>query len=165
MLPIITPKPSMKWGQNLASSGGPLWPFRYPTPRKGIEYNRERTKFACYRICIKDPQRLLFSCEYQDPENRFGWITHTHFEDDYRPQGRTVPGSRPYAQLKKLRTGIERYYGLTKENRYHMEVNNTYMGHNNVLIHVIEHDTVATLDILYEQKKTGKWSAVLRVQY
>ena len=67
-------------------------------------------------------------------------ITHTYFKDDYRRQGPAVPGSRPYEQLKKLRTGIERYYGLTKENRYRMEVNNTYMGHDNVLIHVIEHD-------------------------
>ncbi len=68
-----------------------------------------------------------------------------------------------HGQLKKLRPGIERYYGLTKENRYHMETNNTYMGHDNVLIHVIEHDMVATLDIIYEHKKTGKWSDVLNV--
>jgi len=163
ILPIIIRKPSIKWAPNLGNTGTPLCPFGYPTRRKGIEYNRGRTKFACYRICIKDPQRLLFSCEYQGPENRFGWITHTYFKDDYRRQGPAVPGSRPYEQLKKLRTGIERYYGLTKENRYHMEVNNTYMGHDNVLIHVIEHDIVATLDILYEHKKTGKWSDVLNV--
>jgi hypothetical protein len=163
ILPVIIRKPSIKWGPNLANTGTPLCPFGYPTRRKGIEYNRGRTKFACYRVCIKDPQRMLFRCEYQDSENRFGWITHTHFKDDYRRQGPTVPGSRPYEQLKKLRTGIERYYGLTKENRYHMEVNNTYMGHDNVLIHVIEHDIVATLDILHEHKKTGKWSDVLNV--
>jgi len=163
ILPIIIRKPSIKWAPNLGNTGTPLCPFGYPTRRKGIEYNRGRTTFACYRICIKDPQRLLFSCEYQDSENRFGWIIHTHFKDDYRRQGPAVPGSRPYEQLKKLRTGIERYYGLTKENRYHMEVNNTYMGHDNVLIHVIEHDIVATLNILYEHKKTGKWSDVLNV--
>jgi hypothetical protein len=148
ILPIIIRKPSIKWAPKL---------------RKGIEYNRGRTKFACYRVCTKDPQRLLFSCEYKNSENRFGWITHTCFKNDYRRQGPAVPGSRPYELLKKLRTGIERYYGLTKENRYHMEANNTYMGHDNVLIHVIEHDLVATLDILYEHKKTGKWSDVLNV--
>ena len=163
ILPVIIRKPSIKWGPNLGNTGTPLCPFAYPTRRKGIEYNRGRTKFACYRVCIKDPQRMLFRCEYQDSENRFGWITHTHFKNDYRRQGPAVPGSRPYEQLKKLRTGIERYYGLTKENRYHMEVNNTYMGHDNVLIHVIEHDIVATLDILHEHKKTGKWSDVLNV--
>ncbi len=163
ILPVITRKPSMKWGPHLSETGTPFCPHRYPTRRKGIEYNRGRTKFACYRTCIKDPQRLLFSCEHQNSENRFGWITHTYFKDDYRRQGPAVPGSRPYGQLKKLRPGIERYYGLTKENRYHMETNNTYMGHDNVLIHVIEHDMVATLDILYEHKKTGKWSDVLNV--
>jgi hypothetical protein len=163
MLPIITRKPSMKWGPNLGKTGTPLCPFGYPTQRKGIEYNRGRTKFACSRVCIKDPQLMLFFCEHQNSENRFGWITHTQFKNDYRRQGPAVPGSRPYEQLKKLRTGIERYYGLTKENRYHMETNNTYMGHDNVLIHVIEHDIVATLDILYEHKKTGKWSDVLNI--
>ena len=163
ILPIIIRKPSMKWGPNLGKTGTPLCPLGYQTRRKGIEYNRGRIKFACYRVCIKDPQRLLFPCEYQNHENQFGWITHTYFKDDHRRQGPAVPGSRPYEQLKKLRTGIERYYGLTKENRYHMEANNTYMGHHNVLIHVIEHDIVATLDIIYEHKKTGKWSDVLSV--
>jgi len=161
--PIIIRKPSMKWGPNLGKTGTPTCSLGYPTKRKGIEYNRGRTKFACYRVCIKDPQRLPFPCKYQNPENRFGWITHTYFKDDYRRQGPAVPGARLYEQLKKFRTGIERYYGLTKENRYHMEANNTYMGHQNVLIHVIEHDIVATLDIIYEHKKTGKWSDVLRV--
>jgi hypothetical protein len=163
MLPIIIRKPSMKWGPNLSDTGTPLCQYGYPTRRKGIEYNRGRTKFACYRICIKDPQQLLFFCDHQNSENKYGWITHTRFNDDYRRQGPATPGSRPYEQLKKLRTGIERYYGLTKENRYHMETNNTYMGHNNVLIHVVEHDIVATLDILYEHKKTGKWSDVLNI--
>lgn len=44
-----------------------------------------------------------------------------------------------------------------------MEVNNTYMGHDNVLIHVIEYDIVATLDILHEHENPGKWSAVLNI--
>ncbi|MDP7077896.1 MAG: hypothetical protein QGI64_06500, partial [Desulfobacterales bacterium] len=65
------------------------------------------TKFACYRVYINDLQRLLFRCEYQDPENRFGWITHTCFKYDYCRQGPAVSDSRPCEQLKKLRTGIE----------------------------------------------------------
>ena len=44
-----------------------------------------------------------------------------------------------------------------------MENKNTYMGHDNVLIHVIEHDIVATIDIIHEHAKTGKWSDVLKV--
>ena len=39
------------------------------------------------------------------------------------------------------------------------------LGHDNVLTHVIEHDIVATLDIQYEQSKTGKRSDVLDIYY
>jgi hypothetical protein len=163
LLPIIIRKPSMKWAPMLSKLGTPVCPFGYPTRRRGIEYNHCRTKFACHHACLDDPQRLLFSCKYQNSKSRFGWMTYTYFKDDYRRQGPAVPGSRIYERLKKLRTGIERYYGLTKENRYHMEANNTYMGHDNVLIHVIEHDIVATLDILYEHNRTGKWSDILNV--
>ncbi len=163
LLPIIIRKPSMKWGAKLSKTGTPLCRFGYPTRRRGIEYNHGRTKFACYHACDNDLQGLLFSCEYQNSKSRFGWMTYTYFKEDYRRQGPAVPSSRLYERLKKLRTGIERYYGLTKENRYHMEANNTYMGHDNVLIHVIEHDIVATLDILREHEKTGKWSDVLNV--
>jgi hypothetical protein len=163
LLPIIIRKPSMKWGAKLNDTGKPLCLFGYPTRRRGIEYNQRRTKFACCHACEKDPQNLLFSCEYRNSKSRFGWMTYTYFNEDYRRQGPAVPGSRLYERLKKLRTGIERYYGLTKENRYHMEVNNSYMGHDNVLIHVIEHDIVATIDILYEHEKTGKWSDVLKI--
>lgn len=163
LLPIIIRKPSMKWGPKLSNEGTPLCPFGYPTRRRGIEYNHGRTKFACHHACLNHPQKLLFSCQYRNSESRFGWMTYTYFKDSYRKQGPAVPGSRLYGRLKKFRTGIERYYGLTKENRYYMEANNTYMGHDNVLIHVIEHDIVATLDILYEHAKTGKWSDVLDV--
>ncbi|MBA7621160.1 hypothetical protein ES703_28518 [subsurface metagenome] len=37
------------------------------------------------------------------------------------------------------------------------------MDHDNVLIHVIEHDIISILDILYEHSKTGKWSDVLNI--
>jgi len=163
IIPIIIRKPSMKWGPKLGETGTPPCPFEYPTRRKGIEYNHSRTKFACYHACLKDPQKLIFTCDYLQSKSQFGWMTYTYFKDDFRRQGPAVPGSRLYERLKPLRTGIERYYGLTKENRYHMEHNNTYMGHDNVLIHVIEHDIVATLDILYEHSKTGKWSDVLDI--
>jgi len=163
IIPIIIRKPSMKWGAKLGETGTPFCPFGYPTRRKGIEYNHSRTKFACYRVCLRDPQKLIFTCDHLHSKSQFGWMTHTYFKDDFRRQGPAVPGSRLYERLKPLRTGIERYYGLTKENRYYMEHNNTCMGHDNVLIHVIEHDIVATLDILCEHSKTGKWSDVLKI--
>ena len=163
LLPIIIRKPSMKYGPGFTAEGTPRCPFGYPTRRKGIEYNHQRTKFACYHVCSKDPQQLLFNCPYKDSKSPFGWMTHTRFKDSYRKQGPAVPGSRVYERLKPLRTGIERYYGLAKENRYRMETSNTYMGHDNVLIHVIEHDIVLTLDIIFQHTRTGKWSDIIGV--
>jgi len=163
LLPIIIRKPSMKYGPRFSDQGTPRCPYGYPTRRKGIEYNHQRTKFACYHACKKDQQALLFKCQHEDSKSPFGWMTHTYFTDSYRKQGPAVPGSRIYTQLKPLRTGIERYYGLAKENRYRMEKSNTYMGHDNVLIHVIEHDIVLTLDVLFQHARSGKWSDVLSV--
>ncbi len=165
LLPIIIRKAKMKWGPRLCDTGTPPCPFGYPTRRKGIEYARRRTKFACHHACQASRQPLLFPCEHVHSKSPFGWMTYTYFEDDYRRQGPAVPGSRVYERMKLLRTGIERYYGLTKENRYHMEQNNSYMGHDNVLVHVIEHDLVATLDLLHERARTGKWSDVLHLEY
>jgi len=163
LLPIIIRMPSMKYDPGLSAEGTPFYPFEYKARRKGIEYNHQRTKFACYHACKKDPQQLLFNCPYKDSKSRFGWMTHTCFKDSYRKQGPAVPGSRVYERLKPLRTGIERYYGLTKENRYRMETSNTYMGHDNVLIHVIEHDIALTLDIIFQYNQTGKWSDIIKV--
>jgi hypothetical protein len=163
LLPIIIRKPSIKYGYGFIAAGTPLCPFGYPTRRKGIEYNHQRTKFACYHVCKKDPRQLLFKCPYEDSKSRFGWMTYTRFKDSYRKQGPAVPGSMVYKRLKPLRTGIERYYGLAKENRYRMEASNTYMGHDNVLIHVIEHDIVLTLDIIFQHSRIGKWSDIINV--
>jgi len=164
LLPIIIRKPSIKYGVGFSPEGTPLCLFGCPTRRKGIEYNHQRTKFACYHGCKKSPQQLsLFKCPYKDSKSPFGWMTHTRFKDSYRKQGPAVPGSRLYERLKPLRTGIERYYGLAKENRYRMESSNTYMGHDNVLIHVIEHDIVLTLDIMFQYTQTGKWSDVIKL--
>jgi hypothetical protein len=35
------------------------------------------------------------------------------------------------------------------------------MGHDNVLIHVIEHNIVLTQIFIFQQAKTGKWSDVI----
>jgi hypothetical protein len=44
-----------------------------------------------------------------------------------------------------------------------MKANNTYLVYNNGVIHVIDHDAVATLDILHEHTKTGKRGEVVGV--
>ncbi len=47
LLPIIIRMPSMKYDPGLSAKGTPFCPFGYKTRRKGIEYNHQRTKFAC----------------------------------------------------------------------------------------------------------------------
>ena len=75
-------------------------------------------------------------------------MTHTRFKGSYRKKGPAVPGSRVYEATS------HRYWvllnGLAKEKRYRMETSNKYMERDNVLIHVIEHDIVLTLDIIFE---------------
>jgi len=68
-------------------------------------------------------------------------------------------------KLKPLRAANERNYGLVKENRYRMETTNTYMGFDNVLMHVIEHDISLTLDIIFMFKRYGKISPLLNLNY
>lgn len=163
MLPIIIRKKKVNYGRGFNETGTPLCPFGYPTRRRGIEYNHQRTKYACYHACNDDPQKLLFDCPHLNSASRFGWMTRTRFKDGYRKHGPAMPGSRVYERLKPLRTGIERLYNIVKESRYRMEAANTYMGHDNVLIHVIEHDIVLTLDLLFKKDKIGKWSDVIKV--
>ncbi len=68
-----------------------------------------------------------------------------------------------YKKLKPFRTGIERTFGLVKENRYRMEISNSYIGIDNVSIHIIEHDIVLTQDIISDYMKNGKISPVLNL--
>ena len=64
-----------------------------------------------------------------------------------------------------MRTAIERNYGLVKENRYRMENTNIYMGMENVLMHVIEHDISLTKDIIFMFKRYDKISPLLKLDY
>ena len=82
-------------------------------------------------------------------------MTYTHFRDSYRKQGSATPGSRVYERLKPLRTGIECYYGLAMKIAIN-GISNTYMSHNNVLIHIIELNIVLSQDFIFQHKKCGK---------
>ncbi len=61
--------------------------------------------------------------------------------------------------------GIERTFGLVKQNRYRMEITNFYKGIDNVTIHTIERDIVLTHDIIFDYIKSGKISPVLNLNY
>ena len=107
---------------------------------------------------------MILPCNYLKEQYRFGYICHTYFSDGYRKYGPAIPHSAIYKKLKPFRTGIERTFGLVKENRYRMEQTNFYKGIDHVTIHAVEHDIVLTQDIIFDYIMTGKKSPVLNLQ-
>ena len=164
IIPIIIRK-KMVYPKGFTKDGYPLCPWGFPMKPRGIEYNQRRTKYACFKRCKKSGQPLLFHCEYIKEQYKFGYTCRTYFEDGYRKYGPAVPHSFIYRKLKPFRTGIERTFGLVKENRYRMEITNFYKGIDNVTIHAIEHDIVLTQDIIFDYMKSGKISPVLNLNY
>jgi len=163
IVPVIIRK-KMAYPAGFTQEGYPVCPWGVPLKPKGIEYERRRTKYACFHACAASRQMTL-PCSYGKEQHRFGYICHTYFDDGYRKYGPALPHSAIYQKLKPLRTGIERTFALVKENRYRMEQTNRYKGIDNVTIHVIEHDIVLTQDIIYEFLTTGKKSPVLKLNY
>lgn len=164
IIPIIIRK-KMVYPRGFTCEGYPLCPFGFPMKRRGIEYQHKRTKYACFKLCTKSRQHLLFPCDYIKEQYKHGYTCHTYFVDGYRKYGPALPHSLIYKKLKPFRTGIERTFALVKENRYRMEMSNFYKGIDNVTIHVIEHDIVLTQDIIFDYIKTGKISPVLNLNY
>jgi hypothetical protein len=163
IVPVIIRKKTV-YPNGYTPEGIPLCIWGLPMSRTGIDYTRKRTRYACRNRCQRAKQMTVI-CPYLDSSYPHGLITYTKFKDSYRKYGPAIPGSIIYEKLKPLRTAIERNYGLVKENRYRMETTNTYMGLDNVSMHVIEHDIVLTLDIIFMFKKEGKISPVLKLNY
>lgn len=164
IVPIIIRK-KMVYPKSFTKEGYPLCLFGIPMKPRGIEYKQKRTKYACFKLCTKSVQPLLFQCEYIKEQYKFGYTFYTYFEDGYRKYGPAVPHNLIYKKLKPYRTGIERTFGLVKENRYRMEITNFYKGIDNVTIHTIEHDIVLTHDIIFDYIKAGKISLVINLNY
>jgi hypothetical protein len=164
LIPIIIRK-KMVYPKQFTKSGFPICPFGYVLRKKGIDYQRQRTKYCCEKICVKNPkaQGEFFDCEVLQSKTRHGLVKYTYFKDSYRKFGPALPSSIIYKHLKPYRTAVEREYGLVKDNRYKMEYTNTYKGIENVLIHVIEHDITLTQDMIFNFKKFGQMSPVLKV--
>jgi len=164
MLPIIIRK-KMVYPKKFTKAGYPICPFGYALTRSGIDYKRKRTKYCCRKVCAKRPKEQddLFDCENLNCNNSNGITIYTHFKDSYRKYGPAIPSTNIYKRLKPLRTAIEREYGLVKENRYRMEYINTYIGIENVTMHVIEHDITLTQDIIFDFKRSGLKSPVIKV--
>jgi hypothetical protein len=163
IIPVIIRKKTV-YPKGYTQEGIPLCIWGLPMNRTGIDYKRKRTRYACLKNCQR-AQQMTFTCPYSDSPSPNGLIEYTKFKDSYRKYGPAIPDSIIYKKLKPLRTAIERNYGLVKENRYRMENTNTYMGLDNVLMHVIEHDIALTLDIIFMFKKEGKISPILKLNY
>jgi hypothetical protein len=164
IIPVIIRKKTA-YPSRFSQDGYPLCRWGFSMKPSGIDYERKRTRYACFRVCKKAKQPLLFSCGYVTEHYKFGYTCYTYFRDGYRKYGPAVPHSLIYKKLKPFRTGIERTFGLVKENRYRMETSNCYKGIQNVTIHAIEHDIVLTQDIIFDYIKTGKLSPVLNLNY
>ena len=162
IIPVII-RDKMVYPKRFNPEGIPLCDFGYPLTKEVLDYKRGRTKYACNRICQKDIQQILFQCPHLKSSSKNGFIFYTHFKDSYRKYGPATPDTIIYKRLKPFRTAIERGYGLVKENRYRMEYTNTYMGIDNVTMHVIEHDIALTQDIIFGYKTTGKVSPVIKI--
>jgi hypothetical protein len=61
-----------------------------------------------------------------------------------------LPNNAIYKKLKPLRTGIERTFGLVKENRYGMEETHFFKGIDNVTTHTFKRHIVLTQDIIFD---------------
>lgn len=158
IIPIII-RGKMVYPEGFDPAGTPLCEFGYPLAKTGVDYKRKRTRYHCKKVCQKDSQEI-FPCTHADSG---GLVSYTHFKDSYRKYGPATPDTIIYKKLKPFRTVIERGFGLLKENRYRMEHTNTYMGIDNVALHVIEHDIVLTQDIVFGYKTIGKVSPVIKV--
>lgn len=77
-----------------------------------------------------------------------GYTFYTQFEWGYRKFGPVGPDMALFDKLYRLRSDVERGFGLKKANRYRMEDNITVMGLGAVAIHVILHDTAVVIDAL-----------------
>jgi hypothetical protein len=164
IIPIIIRK-KMVYPEGYSEDGFPFCPWGMPMKPRGIEYEHRRTKYACFKACKKEEQPILFPCNYDKEQYKYGYTCYTYFSSGYRKFGPALPHNAIYQKLKPLRTGIERTFGLVKENRYRMEETNFYRGLDNVTIHAVEHDIVLTQDIIFDYLTTGKKSPVLKLNY
>jgi hypothetical protein len=110
----------MVYPKGFNKDGYPLCPWGFAMKTKVIDYQRKRTRYACFKVCKKSKQPLLFACDYIKEQLKLGYSKYTYFKNGYRKFGPAVPHSLIYKKLKPFRTGIERTFGLVKENRYFM---------------------------------------------
>lgn len=150
MIPVTARKENVAYPDGYSKAGRPICPHGIELARRGTDYGRRRTKFACEHRCQAEgatPEQGWEDCPHLARPGA-GFTFYTHFESSYRKFGPLTPDMPIFAKLYRLRTDVERGFGLKKANRYRMEDNITVMGLDAVAIHVILHDTAVVIDAL-----------------
>lgn len=150
MIPVTARKDNIAYPKGFSKRGLPLCPYGIELARRGTDYSRRRTKFCCEHRCWSDGARADPGWEGCEHLNRSGpgCTFYTRFEWSYRKFGPVTPDMALFSHLYKMRTEIERSFGLKKAKRYRMEDHITVMGLDAVAMHVILHDTAIVIDCL-----------------
>lgn len=150
MIPVTARKQNVAYPKGFTPQGRPLCAYGIELARRGTDYQRRRTKFSCEHRCRAHgaaPEPGFERCEHLGGAGA-GYTYYTHFDWSYRKFGPLTPDMVLHRQLYKMRTEIERSFGLKKANRYRMEDTITVMGLDPVAIHVILHDTAVVIDCM-----------------
>jgi hypothetical protein len=150
MIPVTSRRDNIAYPRGYSRAGRPLCPYGIELARRGTDYGRRRTKFCCEHRCLApgaEPADGWEGCPDLGSPGA-GYTTYTKFKWGYRKFGPLTPDMALFHHLYRMRTEIERSFGLKKANRYRMEQNITVMGLDAVAIHVILHDTAIVIDCL-----------------
>lgn len=72
IIPVIIRK-KMVYPKGFTKDGYPLCPWGFAMKPRGIDYERRRTRYACFKICKRSHQPLLYPCDYIKEQYRFGY--------------------------------------------------------------------------------------------
>jgi hypothetical protein len=150
MIPVASRKSNIAYPDGFSGRGRPLCAYGIELARRGTDYTRRRTKFCCEHRC--QAAEATFDPGWHDcphlQRGGAGYTFYTHFEWSYPKFGPLTPHTGLFDKLYRLRTDVERGFGLTKANRYRMEQSITVMGLHAVAVHVTLHDTAVVIDAL-----------------
>jgi hypothetical protein len=150
IIPVAARTANLAYPDGFSARGRPLCPYGIELARRGTDHARRRTKFCCEHRC-RDPDNTpadgWIDCEHLERSGP-GYTFYTRFDWSYRKFGPLTPDMRLFDKLYRLRTDVERGFGLSKANRYRMEQSITVMGLDAVSIHVTLHDTAVVIDAL-----------------
>lgn len=109
ILPVTARKANIAYPDGYSKAGRPFCPYGIELARRGTDYGRRRTKFACEHRCRAqgaEPEPGWETCLHH-AEPGAGLISYTHFEWSYRKFGPLTPDMAIFDKLYRLRTDIQ----------------------------------------------------------